>query len=378
MTTQEQNTEQKKDPVILVVDDTEDNLDLLEFALKRKPVEMIRANSGMECLSLARERQPDVILLDIQMPEMDGFETLRRLRDNPATAKIPVIFLTAQRKEPESIEKGLLMGVDEYLTKPIDTDELLVRTKTLVRIKRMEAELERTKADFMAMLVHDLRSPLAGIKDVIEFFRELEKSGGTLTSDHFTLLAASQESAERMLQLINNLLDLSKFEAGKITLNKEPLSVRKVVEKAAKQMEFQFRQRKITLRTDVAEDLPDVTADASKISQVLMNLLSNALKFSGSGGTVTISVSPTKGGAGGQDGVAVAITDTGMGIPQEEIPGIFQRYKQASSARRVRQKGTGLGLAICKLIVEAHGGQIGVTSEPGKTTFRFTLPLTSQ
>lgn len=157
MTTQEQNTEQKKDPVILVVDDTEDNLDLLEFALKRKPVEMIRANSGMECLSLARERQPDVILLDIQMPEMDGFETLRRLRDNPATAKIPVIFLTAQRKEPESIEKGLLMGVDEYLTKPIDTDELLVRTKTLVRIKRMEAELERTKADFMAMLVHDLR-----------------------------------------------------------------------------------------------------------------------------------------------------------------------------------------------------------------------------
>lgn len=378
MTTQEQNTEQKKDPVILVVDDTEDNLDLLEFALKRKPVEMIRANSGMECLSLARERQPDVILLDIQMPEMDGFETLRRLRDNPATAKIPVIFLTAQRKEPESIEKGLLMGVDEYLTKPIDTDELLVRTKTLVRIKRMEAELERTKADFMAMLVHDLRSPLAGIKDVIEFFRELEKSGGTLTSDHFTLLAASQESAERMLQLINNLLDLSKFEAGKITLNKEPLSVRKVVEKAAKQMEFQFRQRKITLRTDVAEDLPDVTADASKISQVLMNLLSNALKFSGSGGTVTISVSPTNRGAGGQDGVAVAITDTGMGIPQEEIPGIFQRYKQASSARRVRQKGTGLGLAICKLIVEAHGGQIGVTSEPGKTTFRFTLPLTSQ
>lgn len=378
MTTQEQNTEQKKDPVILVVDDTEDNLDLLEFALKRKPVEMIRANSGMECLSLARERQPDVILLDIQMPEMDGFETLRRLRDNPATAKIPVIFLTAQRKEPESIEKGLLMGVDEYLTKPIDTDELLVRTKTLVRIKRMEAELERTKADFMAMLVHDLRSPLAGIKDVIEFFRELEKSGGTLTPDHFTLLAASQESAERMLQLINNLLDLSKFEAGKITLNKEPLSVRRVVEKAAKQMEFQFRQRKITLRTDVAEDLPDVTADASKISQVLMNLLSNALKFSGSGGTVTISVSPTKGGAGGHDGVAVAITDTGMGIPQEEIPGIFQRYKQASSARRVRQKGTGLGLAICKLIVEAHGGQIGVTSEPGKTTFRFTLPLTSQ
>lgn len=375
----ESQTMEKKDPIILVVDDTEDNLDLLEFALKRKPVEMIRAGSGMECLALARDRQPDIILLDIQMPEMDGFETLKRLRENPATAKIPVIFLTAQRKEPESIERGLLMGVDEYLTKPIDTDELLVRTKTLVRIKRMEAELERTKADFMAMLVHDLRSPLAGIKDVIEFFRELEKSGGPLTPDHFTLLAASQESAERMLQLINNLLDLSKFEAGKITLNKEPVTIRNVVEKAAKQMDFQFRQRNIALRVEVGGNLPEVIADGGKVGQVLMNLLSNSLKFTGSGGQVRISVEPVTEEVDGaaKKFLATSVTDTGMGIPPEEIQGIFQRYKQASTAKRVRQKGTGLGLAICKLIVEAHGGRISVTSEPGKsTTFRFTLPLT--
>lgn len=379
MTEPDKNTVEKKDPIILVVDDTEDNLDLLEFALKRKPVEMIRANSGMECLTIARDRQPDVILLDIQMPEMDGFETLKRLRENPATAKIPVIFLTAQRKEPESIERGLLMGVDEYLTKPIDTDELLVRTKTLVRIKRMEAELERTKADFMAMLVHDLRSPLAGIKDVIEFFRELEKSGGPLTGDHFTLLAASQESAERMLQLINNLLDLSKFEAGKITLNKEPVAIRKVIEKAGKQMDFQFRQRNITLQLEVGENLPEVTVDGGKIGQVLMNLLSNSLKFTGSGGRVKVSVElvTEKIDGAAREVLAASVTDTGMGIPQDELPGIFQRYKQASTAKRVRQKGTGLGLAICKLIVEAHGGKISVTSEPGKsTTFRFTLPLT--
>ncbi|MBI4418814.1 MAG: hybrid sensor histidine kinase/response regulator [Ignavibacteriales bacterium] len=379
MTDNEKKPVEKKDPVILVVDDTEDNLDLLEFALKRKPVEMIRANSGMECLNIARDRQPDVILLDIQMPEMDGFETLKRLRENPVTAKIPVIFLTAQRKEPESIERGLLMGVDEYLTKPIDTDELLVRTKTLVRIKRMEAELERTKADFMAMLVHDLRSPLAGIKDVIEFFRELEKTGGSLTADYFTLLAASQESAERMLQLINNLLDLSKFEAGKITLNKEPLPIRKIVDKAAKQMDFQFRQRNIALQLNVRDDLPIVTVDGGKIGQVLMNLLSNSLKFAGSGGKVTVSVEATEERFDNQMQrvLAVSVMDTGMGIPQEEIAGIFQRYKQASTAKRVRQKGTGLGLAICKLIVEAHGGTIGVTSEVGKsTTFRFTLPLT--
>ncbi len=371
----------KKDPVILVVDDTEDNLDLLEFALKRKPVEMLRANSGKECLAIARDQQPDVILLDIQMPEMDGFETLKRLRDNPETARIPVIFLTAQRKDPGSIEAGLMMGADEYLTKPIDTDELLVRTKTLVRLKRMEAELERTKADFMAMLVHDLRSPLAGIKDVIEFIRELEKGDGALTPDHFTLLTASQESAERMLQLINNLLDISKFEAGKITLHKESISLSRILEKVAKQMDFQFRQKEISLNLKLEENLPHVMVDGGKVSQVLMNLLSNALKFSGNGGKVDVEAKlATEKTAGNevQKVVAVSVTDTGMGIPAEEIPNIFQRYKQASTAKRVRQKGTGLGLAICKLIVEAHGGTIEVESDTGKsTTFLFTLPTVS-
>ncbi|MBI2619718.1 MAG: hybrid sensor histidine kinase/response regulator [Ignavibacteriales bacterium] len=374
------DAQNKKDPVILVVDDTEDNLDLLEFALKRKPVEMLRANSGKECLTIAREKQPDVILLDIQMPEMDGFETLKHLRASQETAKIPVIFLTAQRKDPGSIEAGLMMGADEYLTKPIDTDELLVRTKTLVQLKRMEAELERTKADFMAMLVHDLRSPLAGIKDVIEFIRELERGDRNLTPDHFTLLSASQESAERLLQLINNLLDISKFEAGKITLHKESVSLPQLVERVAKQMDFQFRQKEISLDLKVDSDLPHVQADGGKVGQVFMNLLSNALKFSNSGGHVEVAAKQaTEKTAGLNDAhkvVVVSVTDSGMGIPAEEIPNIFQRYKQASTAKRVRQKGTGLGLAICKLIVEAHGGSIKVESQPGKsTTFQFTLPI---
>ena len=121
-------------PIILIVDDTEDNLDLLEFALKRKPVKMLRATSGMECLELAEMEQPDVILLDIQMPEMDGYETFRRLRANKKTAKIPVVFLTAQRKDPESIEKGLALGVDEYLTKPIQANRVLAVAKGLLKI----------------------------------------------------------------------------------------------------------------------------------------------------------------------------------------------------------------------------------------------------
>lgn len=370
-----------KDPVILVVDDTEDNLDLLEFALKRKPVKMLRAASGPECLQIAKDQQPDVILLDIQMPGMDGFETLTRLRGSAATAKIPVIFLTAQRKEPESIEKGLMMGAEEYLTKPIDTEELLVRTKTLVKLKRIEAELERTKADFMAMLVHDLRSPLAGIKDVIEFIRELEAGKEPLTEDHYVLLKASQESAERMLQLINDLLDVSKFEAGKMTLHREVQPLGPIIDQVCHHLEFQFRQKEVSLEREVPADLPAANIDGPKVAQVLMNLLSNALKFTGKGGSVHVRVGLTSArrpeGGDERAMLKVEVEDSGIGVAPEELPTLFERYKQASSARKARQKGTGLGLTICKLIVEAHEGSIMAASEVGKyTRFTFTLPTT--
>lgn len=212
---------QENEPIILVVDDTEDNLDLLEFALKRKPVRMIRATSGKECLAIAEEKKPDIILLDIQMPEMDGFETIKRLRANSATAKIPVIFLTAQRKDADSIATGLALGAEQYLTKPIDTDELLVRTKMLIELKRAQAELERTKSDFMAMLVHDLRSPLIGIKSVIELLQDSGK-GSPLNDDHFELLNSAHASSRKLLELISDFLDLSKYEAGTTSFDLEP------------------------------------------------------------------------------------------------------------------------------------------------------------
>lgn len=376
-------THESKDPLILAVDDTEDNLDLLEFSLKRKPVELVRATSGKECLRVAAEKSPDVILLDIQMPEMDGFETLKHLRANPLTAKIPVIFLTAHRKDADSIEKGLLMGAEEYLTKPIDTDELLVRTRTLVRLKRAEAELEQTKADFTAMLVHDLRSPLAGIKDVMEFIRELEKTKEPMMEEHFALMKASQESAERMLQLISDLLDVSKYEAGKIQLQKEPMQITSVIDGICKQMEFQFRQKQVDLVTEYAKNIPEAAADSGKIVQVIVNLLSNALKFTTSGGSVTIKVDSgvqqLPGETESRQVVGVTVRDTGMGIRADEVPMLFERYKQISTAKKTRQKGTGLGLTICKLVVEAHGGRISAKSEEGKyTEIHFDLPVDNE
>jgi signal transduction histidine kinase len=368
------------DPTLLVVDDTEDNLDLLEFAMKRKPIKMLRANSGRQCLEIAQEKNPDVILLDIQMPEMDGFETLMHLRANPVTAKIPVIFLTAQRKDASSIEQGLELGADEYLTKPIDTEELLVRTRMLVRVKRAESELERTKADFMAMLVHDLRSPLNGIKSVIDFFKELRDQGKPFSAEQLGLLDTAGESAKRMLELINDILDLSKFEAGNMSLDKQKIALPIIIDTVVRELSLQFKQKNIEVVKKYGANLPDVVVDAEKVGQVTMNILSNAMKFTKSGGSVTIATSLQADQPDGvdekKDVVQVSVTDTGVGIAQEEISQLFERYKQVSSAKRTKQKGTGLGLSICKLIVQAHGGRMSVESEVGKyTTFHFTLPI---
>ena len=371
---------QEKEPLILVVDDTEDNLDLLEFALKRKPVRMLRATSGKECLALAAERQPDIILLDIQMPEMDGFETLKRLRANPVTIKIPVVFLTAQRKDAESIAAGLALGAEQYLTKPIDTDELLVRTKMLIELKRAEAELERTKADFMAMLVHDLRSPLIGVKSVIELLQDAGK-GSILGNDQFELLNSAHSSTKKLLELISDFLDLSKYEAGSIAFEASPIQVEKFIDPVLHQMDIQFRQRNVRMVRDIPANLPAAFVDAMKTEQVIMNLLSNALKFTKSGGTITLEAAPkteeviTTSGSKQKQFVQISISDNGVGISPDELPLLFERYKQVSSAKIVKQKGTGLGLVICKRIVEAQGGHISVESEPGKrTTFSFTMP----
>jgi len=365
-------------PTILVVDDTEDNLDLLEFALKRKPVKMLRATSGKECLEVAAQKQPDVILLDIQMPEMDGFETLKRLRASKKTANIPVIFLTAQRKDAASIEQGLLLGADEYLTKPIDIDELLVRTRSLVRLKKMEVELERTKQDFMAMLIHDLRSPLGGISSILELLEEPILKGYQVQEVHKELLLSAEDATRRLLNLINDMLDLSKFEAGKMKLVYEQVNVIETAQKIINQLYPQFKQKGINLNFNFMNDVPIIIGDGQKISQVFTNLLSNSLKFTPPKGNVTIEIKHVKStGEGSKDNYIISsISNDGPGIPPDELPTLFERYKQGTASKIAQVKGTGLGLAICKMIVESHGGSITAESEPGKlTTFRFTLPM---
>lgn len=364
----------KSNPTVLFVDDTPDNLDLLEFALKKKPLTMLRAGSGMECLEIAEKQIPDLIVLDIQMPDMDGFETLRRLRANHVTEKIPVIFLTASKTDPQSISEGILLGADEYLTKPIDVDELLARVRSIYRVSLIEHELERVKAQFMAMLVHDLRSPLTVIRGSIDDLVTHHTKHASLDKDSITVLNTILGSTRGILDLVNDLLDLSKYQAGQIQLDNKVLTIHEVVEGSLNMVGLQFKRKGIELHLEFANDLPKLKGDQGKLEQVLNNLLSNALKFTPSGGKVTITVAMDQ--APPKPMMRVTVADTGIGIPQEELPILFDHFRQASTAKRTSEKGTGLGLAICKLIVQAHGGTIGVESEVNKgTTIFFTLPM---
>lgn len=362
----------KQIPTLLVVDDTEDNLDLLEFALKKKPIHMLRASSGMECLEIALREQPDIILLDIQMPEMDGFQTMERLRADPRTAKIPVIFLTAARKDPQSIAQGILAGAEEYLTKPIDVDELIARVRSIYKVTATERELQKLRSQFMAMLVHDLRTPLTVMLGGVDYVLGVAEEHQPLDQDAKDILVRMMNSTAAMIGLVNELLDLSKYEAGQIKLEKKPVSVQEFITRSLHLVKLQFKRKHIELHTSFVSDLPFIEIDAKKFEQVLSNLLGNALKFTPSGGKVTVSA---RCDAAGKH-VLIDVIDTGVGMKSEELMYLFEHYRQASSSEKTKEKGTGLGLAICKLIVTAHGGTISVVSEEGKgSTFTIAMPI---
>lgn len=362
-------------PRVLFVDDTEDNLDLLEFALKKKPITMYRASSGKECLAVAEEQLPDMIVLDIQMPEMDGFETLRRLRANPVTSKIPVIFLTAIKRDPQSIAEGILPGAEEYLTKPIDSGELFARVRSIYRVMAVQRELEAVKSQFMAMLVHDLRTPLTIVISSIDYILRHYSNGKPLDSDSVKLMETVLASTRGMSNLVNDLLDLSKYQAGQMMLVKQTITIHEMIEESLQPFLLQFNKKNIQLHTEIEPDLPRVEADSGKIVQLMTNLLSNAMKFTPDNGSVFIKVEKDRSAEQTMEMIKVSVADSGVGIKPDEIQLLFEQYRQVSSASKTKEKGTGLGLVICKLIVQAHGGTIGVTSEVNKgTTFTFTLP----
>jgi signal transduction histidine kinase len=334
-----------------------------------------------------RQEAFDVILLDIMMPEMDGYEVLRRLKADDALRHIPVIMVSALH-ELSGVARCIELGADDYLGKPFEPVLLRARIGACLEKKRADdraaallaqltenyqrlQELEKLRDDLTGMIVHDLRTPLTSL---IEGMRTLD-AVGDMNDDQREMAGIAMAGGETLLGMINDLLDVDKLESGALQLEYGDVSGAELVAAAVGQVGALAHGRGVAIATRIGSDLPAVRGDEKKLLRTLVNLLGNAIKFTPSGGTITVTVDGEPGAL--RPSVRFSVTDTGDGIPPEAFGRIFEKFGQVALGRGGRTIGTGLGLTFCKLAVEAHGGSIAVESEPGQgSTFRFTIPLT--
>lgn len=359
----EESVEAPEGPSILAIDDHEDNLALLDTLLSNNGFRVRTAGDGPTGIALALVEQPDLILLDLAMPGMDGFEVLERLLKERATARTPVIVLTANH-EADMVERGLALGATEYLSKPIQHAELVVRIRSALRLAAAEREIERLRRDFSSMLVHDMRGPLDGIRLTLGILRRQESQ----KSLRWGLLDSSLAAMEGLGHLMDDLLHANRMEDEGFAPRVHPLALSALVERSMRDLRPVAEESGLTLLAASPMDLPLALADPALVKRVLDNLVGNAIKFTDKG---TVHISAQVVG----DVVRVTVTDTGPGIARDALAHVFDRYYQLEHGE-TRRGGFGLGLAFCARAVTAMGGRIGADSEEGHgSTFWFTLPL---
>ena len=362
---------------ILVVEDDRMNARIISSILRPSGFVTQETNSGESALALYKDFQPDLILLDVVMAGINGFETCRQLKADPAAAGIPVIFITA-KNQPEDIVAGLDAGGVDYVVKPFQPTEMLARIRTHLQLRalvesqtRLIDDLSKANAaknHFLGIAAHDLRNPLTSIRGLSEFM--LEGSSGELSEDQRAMLRSVHTATQVMLDLLGELLDISVIESGEMRLDLTPTNFADIVHDAVflNAITAARKQMKITCRP--FKPSRPLLIDARKIREVVDNLLSNAIKFSPPGTTITVELS--------EDGnhQTISVQDQGPGIPADEMNVLFQSFGRTSVRPTGGEKSTGLGLAICRKFVEAHRGTISASNrESGGADFRATLPV---
>jgi two-component system, sensor histidine kinase and response regulator len=349
---------------VLIVDDFPDTLALYEAVLSEDGHKVRTAPNGLDALRLVDEVEPELVLLDVSMPGLDGVEVLKRLRARRGGGPA-VIMLTAARREPHAIEAGLKEGADAYLTKPIDSRELVARVRAAIETFRLKRVLEAQRRDHVAMLVHDLRHPLSSLGLIAEVLESEELTAG----ERQATVSQIRSMCSEMARLVDGVLAASRIEAGVFTVEPRAIPARAIISPMLAVFTPVAARRRVALSFEGSLDL-EVHADPHKLRQALDNVLANALKFTPRGGRVRVRVGRE---AGPNPQTVFEIADTGPGVPEADRDRIFDRYKQGSRGRAAG--GAGLGLAIARGIAEAHHGTIGVvTGDLGGAAFRIALP----
>ncbi|QJR35424.1 ATP-binding response regulator [Gemmatimonas groenlandica] len=399
---------------ILIVDDNYRNRRLLEAMLIPTGFCVTSAATGEAALtSVARER-PDLVLLDVMMPGMDGYEVARRLKADPTTQHIPIIMVTAL-DDREARLRGLQSGVEDFVTKPVDRAELCMRVRNLARLRtgddvrygdvlsgtvrsrtahlterteslereatalsersialeQMRIEQLKFKDDFLSHVSHELRSPLTAIKQFTSIL--LSGVAGPLTDEQREYQLVVWRNIGQLQSMIDDLLEVTRLESGKLQIVRECIALRAVVADTLDTVRESARARAITLSVVIEDDLPPAFADPTRLRQILIILLDNAVKFTPLSGSITVRVRASVREA---QMLECDVSDTGGGISAERRTKVFERLYQGAAVDTGGRQGLGIGLYICRELVEAQGGTIAVSDETALTgtTFTFTVP----
>ncbi|MDD6210922.1 MAG: hybrid sensor histidine kinase/response regulator [Bacteroidales bacterium] len=366
------------DYLIYVVDDVQTNILLLQTILQKEGFKIKSALSGEDALELVKTQKPDLILLDVMMPGMDGYTVAERLKNDPETENIPIIFLTALN-ETTDIVKGFKLGASDYLTKPFHKDELIVRIThqlTLLCatriIKKQQSDLEQVIAardKLYSIVSHDLRSPVSALKMLNSAILMLMKGSKEVTAEMIEIVELMNQSSDELYSLLDNLLKWTKNQLGTLKAVKQEVNVNNILTDILNVYTLFATQKEVKLKIDLLPEDLIFQGDIEMVKAILRNLISNALKFTFKGGTVELTTTKQT------DGVLFKVKDTGKGIAEEDQKKLLQDNTHFTTYGTNKEKGSGLGLLLCRDFAQLHNGKLWFESEENVgTTFFCFLP----
>ena len=380
---------------VLVVEDSLLNREALREFLEDAGYRVLEAADGVEGLEQVRLGKPDLVLLDIRMPRLDGLEACRRIKRNPATVFLPVVMITALEGLEDRIA-AVEAGADDFLTKPFNSIELATRVRSLLRVKRLNddlevyrrdleqrviertallrralddlRELDRLKAEFVGRVSHELRTPLLHIKSYLDLLADAAM--GPLTPSQTRGLDIATQATLQLERLVADIVDLGSAQVARLDLRPTPLP--QVVEEALETVRQTATPHHVAIAAEVPETLPAVLADPQALTRCVRHLLDNAVKFSPERSAVEVRAEPADDGSH----IRVSVRDHGVGIPPNQLGMVFQSFFQVDGSATRSYSGVGAGLALVKLLLEAQGSSIHVESEVGQgSVFYFELPV---